>query len=570
MSVDSVNNSPNAVQRSYENSGNSGAGAVQSASNAAQSGGSEATSAISSSSSSDDVNFSARAENTRRSRVVSLDDEQEYSGETDANASEDADQDSSAYIYYEDGAKRAGKSKSGPVTSTDKYGNTAGAAHSEEADDLADYIVGEFEQQGWQNFSADDVIRVCGTEGDDVINISMRSMDTLDIEINGEKVTYKGGDLKKLLVDAGKGDDLITIDPKYMPDFYMKGLHIAGGEGSDTIKGGSGSDVIFDYYGASDIDGGDGNDMIIASGRSKDGSQVYDSVLRGGKGDDYLEGGLGNDQLDGGVGDDVLYGLSGDDQLIGGQGADYLDGGLGSDVLQGDAGRDTLVGGKDNDTLFGGADADLLIGASGTDTMDGGADTDRIFMDGAHDIVNDAADDRVETLSVASLPKNYVINGDEIQRERLESDLEFLASTENGQLMFSEVGKTKHTVELNTTFGRSLNRTNQYSEDRKRGADSSVYINRSKVSLEQGYAWDHCPPVVALYHEMVHSYNAAIGNMDHNYYNAKGKQVNSSSGTRAVEYQAVGIANPAVEANDPRLTENGMRDFLGLKQRLKY
>ena len=67
---------------------------------------------------------------------------------------------------------------------------------------------------------------------------------------------------------------------------------------------------------------------------------------------------------------------------------------------------------------------------------------------------------------------------------------------------------------------------------------------------------------------MVHSYNAAKGNMDHTKYNAQGKK--SNNGVPGVEYQAVGISNPAVKANDSRLTENGMREFLGLQDRLKY
>ena len=598
MSVDSVNNSNGAVQRNYERAAEpSSSGTAQSVASNNSSASSASSSASESSASSDGVKMSERAETTRRSRVVSLDDEvekEDYDNSDGAGdyeeasagktkpglfsslisklglggeAAEDVDG-GEGEVIYEDGLKGSSKSKSGPVTTHDKYGNAVGAAHSEDADDLAQYIVGEFEQQGWQNFRIEDVIRVAGTDGDDEIHVSSRSFGTLDIEINGETVTYQGGDLKKLLIDAGAGDDVITVDPQFISEFSMKGMHIAGGEGNDKITGGSGADVIFDYYGASDIDGGDGDDAIIASGRSKDGSQVYDSVLRGGKGDDYLEGGLGNDKLDGGEGHDVLYGLQGDDLLLGNKGSDYLDGGSGSDTLKGGSGSDTLVGGKGDDTLLGGSGNDLLIGASGVDNMEGGEGADRIYKDSKQDTAETDADDKVKTLAVAKVPNKYTVNGDEIQVERLESDLEFLASTENGQYMFSEISKTKHKVDLNTTFGRSRNRTTNYSEKRGVGADSSVYINRSKVSLEQKHAWDHCPPVVGLFHEMVHSYNAAKGNMDHTKYNAKGKK--ASNGVPGVEYQAVGISNPAVKANDPRLTENGMREFLGLKDRLSY
>ena len=593
VSVDSVNNSNNSVQRNYQGAEANSTSAARSAQSAEQSPASGPE--TSASSSSDGVNMSAKAESAHRSRVASLDDDEpENAGATeDQEGVEEGESktgffsslfgklglrtgetgnnaESSEQEYYEDGVKGSANGASGADNSAAEAGAKAGTAHSKEADDLARYIAGEYEQQGWKNFNPEDVIRVCATDGDDVIHISSRSLGTLDIEINGETVTYKNGDLKKLLIDAGAGDDVITIEPQYIPDLYMKGIHVAGGEGNDKITGGSGNDVIFDYYGAADIDGGDGDDVIITRGLSKDGSQTYDSILRGGKGDDYIEGGLGNDKMDGGEGHDVLYGMSGDDQLLGGKGSDYLDGGRGNDILKGGTGRDTLVGGKGDDELLGGAGDDLLIGASDADTMDGEEGADRIIKDGKTDVVAKDSEDSVQTLAVAKLPKNYTINGDDFERERLESDVEFLASTENGQLMFSKVGKTKHKVELNTTFGRSLNRTNSNSEKRNVGADSKVYINRSKVSLEQGYDWDHCPPVVGLFHEMVHSYNAAIGNMDHKYYNSKGKQVSEKQGTRGVEYQAVGISNPAVKANDPRLTENGMREFLGLKDRLKY
>ena len=72
-----------------------------------------------------------------------------------------------------------------------------------------------------------------------------------------------------------------------------------------------------------------------------------DLVLRGGNGRDTLIGGSGNDEL---------YGDNGVDVLIGGAGNDLLEGGHGNDVLTGGAGSDIFVlsqgGGEDTITDF--------------------------------------------------------------------------------------------------------------------------------------------------------------------------------------------------------------------------
>lgn len=82
---------------------------------------------------------------------------------------------------------------------------------------------------------------------------------------------------------------------------------LQGSQLADTLKGGSGRDLIF---------GMDGNDR-----------------LEGGAGNDLLHGGNGNDTLLGGSGVDQLYGGAGNDVLIGGQGNDLLSGGVGSDLF---------------------------------------------------------------------------------------------------------------------------------------------------------------------------------------------------------------------------------------------
>ncbi|MDJ0948890.1 MAG: calcium-binding protein [Alphaproteobacteria bacterium] len=116
-----------------------------------------------------------------------------------------------------------------------------------------------------------------------------------------------------------------------------------------------------------------------------DGQNTGGNTLRGGSGDDILTGGReddriygrsGNDRLLGADGDDSLFGGSGDDRLEGDDGHDHLIGGRGEDRLYGHRGDDLLAGGRDDDRLQGGAGDDTLIGGAGRDELDGGAGND--------------------------------------------------------------------------------------------------------------------------------------------------------------------------------------------------
>jgi len=164
---------------------------------------------------------------------------------------------------------------------------------------------------------------------------------------------------------------------------------------------------------------------IIAMGDGPDRVEVVDGVdgyangstsLRGGAGDDVLVGGSFRDAMSGGPGVDRLMGASGYDYLsdesVEPDAGDVLDGGPGidtaayasrrvpvhvtldpagesrnedrltgveslvggrsNDVLTGDAGPNSLVGGGGDDRLAGEAGDDRLQGGSGRDRLDGG------------------------------------------------------------------------------------------------------------------------------------------------------------------------------------------------------
>ena len=111
----------------------------------------------------------------------------------------------------------------------------------------------------------------------------------------------------------------------------------------------NGDDVLYAAASGGVLEGLDGNDRLIGSGKSDE--------LRGGEGNDYLDGRAGDDVLDGGAGNDSLYGGQGNDTLIGGEGNDLLHGGAGHDtyVFTRGHGQDVVyndhVAGEDYDRI---------------------------------------------------------------------------------------------------------------------------------------------------------------------------------------------------------------------------
>lgn len=141
---------------------------------------------------------------------------------------------------------------------------------------------------------------------------------------------------------------------------FMSGL-----AGDDYLIGGDRWLIGGNYIGTT-LDGGDGNDTLIA--------QAGQDVLLGGTGDDWLQGGQDRDILYGGAGADTLWGEEGDD--------DHLSGGAGNDtyvIQMGYDGQDIINddmsaawnpgfgGGVDKMVLTNVDIADIVVGRLGND-----------------------------------------------------------------------------------------------------------------------------------------------------------------------------------------------------------
>jgi len=177
-----------------------------------------------------------------------------------------------------------------------------------------------------------------------------------------------------------------------------------GGDGPDSLTGGSGEDELQGDDGVDTLSGLGGEDFLS-------GDDGNDTLL-GGEGDDGLDGGGngtttgGTDVLDGGPGrdfgggffrdaavslslDDVANdGFPGEnDNLIaiedteGGDGDDVITGNDGPNELFSDDGNDVVRGLGGSDSIFAGDDDDLVDGGAAADELDCGGGVDTALID---------------------------------------------------------------------------------------------------------------------------------------------------------------------------------------------
>jgi hypothetical protein len=128
--------------------------------------------------------------------------------------------------------------------------------------------------------------------------------------------------------------------------------HFVGKDGQDEIRGLGGSDEISGGLDGYIINGGPGNDTLIAKfgwdevpPEGNPGVNNPDDLSK-----NVLHGGPGRDRVSGAEGGDVLYGGEGNDKaILGGPGKDILYGGPGNDTFYPDKGDELYCGeGKDS------------------------------------------------------------------------------------------------------------------------------------------------------------------------------------------------------------------------------
>ena len=288
-------------------------------------------------------------------------------------------------------------------------------------------------------------LTVFGDAADNTITISRDKAG--DILVNGGAVTIAGGtptvaSTVQITAFGQGGNDIIALDES---KGVLPKAVLFGGDGNDTLIGGSGDDELFGGAGNDTLEGMGGNDLLFGG--------AGDDTLIGGSGNDQLFGEAGNDRMiwnqgdgtdldEGGAGTDtvvvnggnmaeqftatpngtrvrvdrvspdpfsldigttenlVVHMNGGDDTFTGsnglaalisltvdgGAGNDTITGGDGNDVLIGGAGNDTITGGRGNDIISGGTGDDLFVWnpGDGSDTIDGQGGNDTLDFNGAN------------------------------------------------------------------------------------------------------------------------------------------------------------------------------------------
>jgi len=106
------------------------------------------------------------------------------------------------------------------------------------------------------------------------------------ILVVGDGVTqsFDESQIDRIVINAGNGSDLITVDPNVTTPMILR-----GGNGNDTILAGSGNDQVFGENGNDRLDGGAGNDTVDG-GNNDDEFSDRDALP------DTVNGGLGSDR----------------------------------------------------------------------------------------------------------------------------------------------------------------------------------------------------------------------------------------------------------------------------------
>ncbi|MDO5295334.1 MAG: calcium-binding protein [bacterium] len=250
---------------------------------------------------------------------------------------------------------------------------------SQEKDDIAQLV----RLGGGSQAKIEDFTVVKGTNGDDIINVSNAGEGGLNITVNDKTTSYTAEQAAKLIIASGDGHDRIKVDKEVTAN-----LLISGGRGFDNIESGSGHDTIVDNLDQNYIDGGAGDDTIIAKGVNLQdpptlsmvyGREVNGNVINGGAGNDYIEGSNYNDVLAGLHDNDMIFAHDGDDVILAGQGRNFVDAGAGNDHIENQGERGILLGGAGNDYIEAWQPAAAIIDRQGENIIEASVSVDYLL-----------------------------------------------------------------------------------------------------------------------------------------------------------------------------------------------
>lgn len=235
---------------------------------------------------------------------------------------------------------------------------------------------------------ADGVLTFGGSDVNDQVEFSLSpNLQTVTVvhsqnDVPFESASFSRNSVNEIAAYPASGNDTITNATSIRSTMF-------GGDGDDTLTGGTDFDRLFGSDGNDEINGGGGPDIVngLAGDDMVSGGDGTDLVV-GDLGNDLLSGGDGDDLLIGGVGDDRISGNDGADRIFGSDGVDRIYGGQGNDIaLAGNDGDDLIYGDEGDDNLFGGDGDDRLLGESGNDQLAGGDGADTLWGGWGNDVL---------------------------------------------------------------------------------------------------------------------------------------------------------------------------------------
>lgn len=496
-----------------------------------------------------------------------------------------------------------------PFTMTDAFSYEGGS-------DVKELAYKMVESRDRANADLSEISVLKASDANNEIHISKGKDGGIIVNVDGKEKKFSAEAARNLIIDGSDGNDKIIADKDVEAD-----LQIVGGLGNDTITTAKGNDTVYDNYGANNISTKDGSDTIIANqldyipgehsqttvdnrgffrklldkitGKSSYEEQTVDgNIIDGGDDGNYIEGGLGNDYIRSGSGDDVIYGLNGNDIIKSGNGDDYVDGGKGNDNIDVDFGNNIVFGGNGDDVMKAGDGDNVLVGGRGSDSIKAGEGENKITADSA-DKVKAGEYSKTSHVESIDIPENITANaihgstsapvtgnnGNMGFTERVQSDLASLAALSTGQTMLNALGENGKSINIVDTDAGNYCSYYQDGATLKEdgsasyGSDSTVAYNRTRTLISYD-DWGKRPPIVGMYHEMSHSYDAGAGVLDSRFFNYDGTPAENTDngGVKAAELQAVGLGEVSdqVQMNPEGISENALRKALNLERRDKY
>ena len=239
----------------------------------------------------------------------------------------------------------------------------------------------------------DGTLRISGSPRADKIVLRLSALDAnqlqVDVGDNGSADgTFDVATLRAIDVEAGNGNDTVRIDQVNGAFTTRLATRIDGGNGDDTLIGGSGVEIFV---------GGRGDDFV-------DGNGGADTAFLG-KGDDSFV-------WDPGDGSDVVEGGSGSDTMV-------FNGAAGNEIMAATANGARVSFTRNLGTIVMDLDGIEVIdvralGGSDTVTVNdvGGTDLKRVNVDLAATIGGSTADGQADTVTVAATKGDDEIDAD--------------------------------------------------------------------------------------------------------------------------------------------------------------